>query len=142
MNDRGASAGPWIMAGLAFGLPALYFVRVLSLTWTGYHTAIVLAIGGACAWRFAHVFGIGAEHALHNRRDRDRARTIELQARAQPILTDDSRGELWRAQAERTRVEAEVLRAGKGAEATRPPVPVRVWSDGFEDEGGYDDGDT
>lgn len=148
MTDRGASAGPWLAVGFAFGLPALYFVRVLSVTWTGYHTLVVLAIGGAVAWRFAGVFGAGAEHALRNRRTRDDARTIELQARTNPALPDTHReAALIQAQAAASaslgRAAAVWERMDTGArEPARPPIPVRVWTDGYDDEGGYDDGDT
>lgn len=132
MNERGASAGPWLAVGLAFGLPALYFVRVLSATWTPYHTAIVLAIGGAVAWRFAGVFGVGAEHALRNRRARDDSRTTTMiEAVARPALTDGARADLYEAQA--AAVRAGLERDARPVERARRPR-VSVWGD-VVDEG-------
>lgn len=133
------NAGPWIMAGLIVAAPAVYLIRVMSAGWSGYHTMAVIAIAGACAWRFAGVFGAGAEHALRNRRARDDSRTTTMiEAVARPALTDSARAELLAAQTAETWARVD---AGRGAE--RKPVPVRVWSDGSdEDEGGYDDADA
>ncbi|MEO8082537.1 MAG: hypothetical protein ABI780_01810 [Ardenticatenales bacterium] len=123
-EPRGHSAGPWLAVGLIVAAPALYMTHVMARTWTPYHTAIVLAIGGAVLWRFAHVFGVGAEHALHNRRARDQARTsmIELQARAQPALADNGVGEWNRARAAVAWAEAEAARATP----ERREIPIRV----------------
>lgn len=145
MTEHAGGPGPWLAVGVLLAAPALYMIRVMSAGWTPWHTAIVLAIGGAVAWRFAGVFGAGAEHALRNRRVRDDARTIEVQARTHPALPDTHReAALIQAQAAASaslgRAAAVWERMDSGAQtAARPPIPVRVWTDGYDDEGGYDD---
>lgn len=136
MADRGGGPGPWLLAGVILAAPALYMIRVMSAGWTPWHTALVLAIGGACLWRFAGVFGVGAEHALRNRRTIDDAHVVEVQARVQPPqLTDTARAGLYTAQAEVLRAGMDAARVGE-----RREVPIRVngriWPGEGEDERG------
>lgn len=126
------------MAACAIGAPAVYAIHVMAAGWTPWHTGIVLAIGGAVAWRTADVAGRAVGHALYNRQRRDDSRTTTMiEGIARPALTDAARAGLLTAQ-------TDALRAGM--DAARVPVTVErrprisVWGEAVDDEtGGWND---
>lgn len=140
-EPRGNGAGPWVMAGLALAVPTTALVIVMARYWSPLLNFAIVGGFIAVALQLVKVLAPLHWHSTQNRMQRDDARTIEVQARSQPpALTDGARADLYMAQAAHVRAQAEAARMGSAA-AERPPVPVRVWTDGLEDDGGYDDGE-
>lgn len=91
MVERHTSDNRTVFAAVVLGIaaPTVYAIHVMAASWTGIHTAIVLAIVGACAWRTAEVAGLAIGHAFYNRQQRDAARTHAMvDGVARPAFTD------------------------------------------------------
>lgn len=137
-EPRGNGAGPWVMAGLALAVPTTALVIVMARYWSPLLNFAVVGGVIAVALQLVRVLAPLHWHSTQNRMQRDAARTIEVQARAQPpALTDAARAGLLTAQTEAIRAQAVAARMPEVAGGPR----IRVW-DQQDDEGGYGDEDT
>lgn len=138
MTEHGNGAGPWVMAGLALAVPTTALVIVMARYWSPLLNFAVVGGAVAVALQLVRVLAPLHWHSTQNRMQRDAARTIEVQARAQPpALTDAARAGLLTAQAEAIRTRMETGANAMPAAVVGPRI--RVW-DQQDDEGGWDDG--
>ena len=141
MTEHGNGAGPWVMAGLALAVPSTALVIVMARYWSPLLNFAVVGGVIAVALQLVRVLAPLHWHSTQNRMQRDAARTIEVQARAQPpALTDGARADLYMAQAAHVRAQAEAARTG--GERRDVPISVngkRIWPEAADDDdGGWD----